>query len=143
MSRTFLADRCDFITCSKGIRMEGIQDPGITRNTFDVGELLYQEAPQTPYGIYSDQCTGYLIEENAFFNSNTASELRKVGLVIKDSGKYPNIFYNNRFDGSHIGSMIEGNNADQGDFTSGLLVKCNDYGLETLNEYDVALTGPM
>lgn len=140
MSRTFIVDRSDFRSCVKGIRMEGIQDAGITLNTFEVGDLPVGDLTVTPYGVYSDQCTGYEIEENRFGIGAHAAPERKVGLVIKDSGKYPNTYYNNRFDGLFSGTIIEGQNSSE-DFTSGLAIKCNDYGNEAICEFDVALTG--
>lgn len=140
MSRTFIVDRSDFRSCVKGIRMEGIQDAGITLNTFEVGDLPVGDLAVTPYGVYSDQCTGYEIEENRFGIGAHAAPERKVGLVIKDSGKYPNTYYNNRFDGLFSGTIIEGQNSSE-DFTSGLAIKCNDYGNEAICEFDVALTG--
>jgi hypothetical protein len=140
MSRTFIVDRSDFAGCVKGIRMEGIQDPGITLNTFEVGDLPVGDLAVTPYGVYSDQCTGYEIEENRFSTDARYGATPKVGLIIKDSGKYANTFYNNTFDGLYVGSLIEGNNANDGE-TVGLEVKCNDYGLEAKCDFDVALTG--
>ncbi|MBL0043429.1 MAG: hypothetical protein IPP33_03120 [Flavobacteriales bacterium] len=140
MSRTCIVDRSDFAGCVKGIRMEGIQDPGITLNTFEVGDLPVGDLAVTPYGVYSDQCTGYEIEENRFGIGAHSEMGKKVGLIIKDSGKNPNAFYNNTFDRLHVGSLIEGNNASN-DETVGLEVKCNDYGLEAKCDFDVALTG--
>jgi hypothetical protein len=142
MSRTFIVDRSDFAGCVKGIRMEGIQDAGITLNTFEVGDLPVGDLAVTPYGVYSDQCTGYEIEENRFSTDARFGSTPKVGLIIKDSGKYANTFYNNTFDGLYVGSLIEGNNANDGE-TVGLEVKCNDYGLETKCDFDVALTGDL
>ena len=112
----------------------------ITLNTFEVGDLPVGDLAVTPYGVYSDQCTGYEIEENAFGIGSHSSALKKVGLVIKDSGKNPNTYYNNRFDGLFSGTIIEGQNSSA-DFTSGLAIKCNDYGNESVCEFDVALTG--
>ena len=140
MSRTFIVDRSDFRGCVRGIRMEGIQDAGITLNTFEVGDLPVGDLAVTPYGVYSDQCTGYEIEENAFGIGSHSSALKKVGLVIKDSGKNYNTFYNNTFDALHVGSLIEGGNASADEIT-GLEIKCNDYGLTTKCDFDVALTG--
>ena len=140
LSRTFVVDQADFALNVAGIRMEGIQDAGITRCTFDVPEPELDGWASTPYGMYLDQCTGYEIEENAFVTSQPTGLYKKVGLVIKDSGPYANLFYNNSFDALFVGSLIEGKNAT-GDDVSGLLVKCNDYGLTTKNTFDVALTG--
>lgn len=145
-SRTFSVDQCDFHQCYLGIRAEGVQDLSITRNTFLVGQPLNGDLETTPYGVYADQCTGYEMEENSFVAVNTATEAM-VGLVIKDSGPYSNRFYNNTFDGfdhdNSVGSLIEGVNADANNaYLTGLETKCNDYGQQLKNAFDVALTGP-
>ncbi|QQR85495.1 MAG: hypothetical protein IPJ76_12855 [Flavobacteriales bacterium] len=145
-SRTFIVDECDFHHCYSGVRMEGIQDAAITRSTFLVGEPQQGDWENVPYGVYSDQCTGYEIEENTFTATNTATK-PMVGLVIKDSGPYSNRFYNNSFDGFDVenstGSIIEGMNADaNNNYIEGLEVKCNDYGQVVKNSFDVGLTGP-
>jgi len=145
-SRTFLVDQSDFHLCYSGIRMEGVQDAAITRSTFLVGQPQQGDWENTPYGVYSDQCTGYEIEENSFVAVNSAN-MAMVGLVIKDSGPYSNRFYNNSFDGFDLdngtGSIIEGKNADaNSNYTIGLEVRCNDYGQQVKNSFDVALTGP-
>ncbi|QQR87877.1 MAG: T9SS type A sorting domain-containing protein [Flavobacteriales bacterium] len=144
--RTFIVDECDFHLCYNGVRMEGIQDAAITRSTFLVGEPQQGDWENVPYGVYSDQCTGYEIEENSFTATNTATK-PMVGLVIKDSGPYSNRFYNNSFDGFDVdnstGSIIEGVNADANtNYLEGLEVKCNDYGQVVKNSFDVGLTGP-
>ncbi|QQR85499.1 MAG: hypothetical protein IPJ76_12875 [Flavobacteriales bacterium] len=144
--RTFIVDECDFNHCYSGVRMEGIQDAAITRSTFLVGEPQQGDWENVPYGVYSDQCTGYEIEENSFTATNTATK-PMVGLVIKDSGPYSNRFYNNSFDGFDVdnstGSIIEGVNADANtNYLEGLEVKCNDYGQVVKNSFDVGLTGP-
>lgn len=139
-SRTFSVSDATFTGTNYGIRMEGIQDAAIHRNTFEVPEPITPGIVGTVYGIYGDQCTGYSIQENAFLTTQPGGVNKKVGLVIKDSGPYYNTFYNNSFENLYTGSIIEGKNAVV-DETIGLEVKCNDYGLAEANTFDVALTG--
>ncbi|MCC6938408.1 MAG: T9SS type A sorting domain-containing protein [Flavobacteriales bacterium] len=139
-SRTFSVDKATFTGTNYGIRMEGIQDASITRCTFDVPEPFTTGIVGSTYGVYSDECTGYRIQENAFLTQQPDGDVKKVGLIIKDSGKQYNTFYNNSFENLYTGSIIEGVNAD-GDDAIGLEVKCNDYGLTDANTFDVALTG--
>ena len=138
-SRTFSVDHAAFTGTNYSIRMEGIQDPSITRCSFNVPTPFTPSIVGATYGIYSDQCTGYRIQENHFFTSQPGAP-RKVGLVIKDSGPYYNTYYNNSFENLYTGSIIQGNNADANE-ELGLEVKCNDYGLTDQNTFDVALTG--
>ncbi len=144
--KTFSADQAIFTDCPRGIRMDGVVDASITRNTIDVVDFVgayYQFA--TPYGIYSDQCTGYEIEDNVLTSNHPHRP--QAGLVIKDSGPEANRFYNNSFDGfdyqNSTAALIEGENADpDADYLVGLQVKCNDFGQHgAQNSYDVALTG--
>lgn len=142
LSRTFSITDADFDRVNFGIRMEGVQNAAINRNTFDVAEPFVPGLLGPTYGIYSDQCTGYSIQENSFTTSSPAGLVKKVGLVIKDSGPDHNEFYNNSFEQLFTGSIIQGRNADtNNDNMFGLEVKCNDYGLTSQNTFDVALTG--
>jgi hypothetical protein len=142
LSRTFSVTDARFDRVNFGIRMEGVQDAAINRNTFDVAEPFVPGLLGPTYGIYSDQCTGYSIQENSFTTSSPSGLVKKVGLVIKDSGPYYNTFYNNSFERLYTGSIIQGRNADtDANNIPGLEVKCNDYGLTSQNTFDVALTG--
>lgn len=136
---TFSVDNATFTGTNFGIRMEGIQDASITRCSFDVPTPFNPGIVGATYGVYSDECTGYRIQENSFFTNQPGSP-RKVGLIIKDSGTNYNTFYNNTFDNLYTGSIIQGQNAGTDD-ALGLEVKCNDYGLADANSFDVALTG--
>jgi hypothetical protein len=144
--RTFSVDQAGFTNCPKAIRMEGISDAAVIRSNFTVVDYLNPNILSTPYGLYSDQCTGYQIEENVFTSFGSANKAR-TGLVIKDSGPEHNSFYNNRFDGflsaNSVASLIQGANADaQQNYLVGLEVKCNEYGQHGgKNRFDVALTG--
>ncbi len=139
-SRTFLVDETTFDHVNFGIRMEGVQDASITRNTFLVPQPVVPGIPGTVYGMYSDQCTGYAIQENTFTTMQPTGLNRKVGLIIKDSGRAPNLVYNNRFDNLYTGHIVQG--ANRHTLTGeGLEIKCNDFGLDAINEFDVALTG--
>lgn len=142
LSRTFSITDARFTRVNFGIRMEGVQDAAINRNSFDVAEPFVPGLVGPTYGIYSDQCTGYSIQENSFTTSSPSGLVKKVGLVIKDSGPYYNTFYNNSFERLYTGSIIQGRNADtDANNIPGLEVKCNDYGLTAQNTFDVALTG--
>ncbi|MBK9148229.1 MAG: T9SS type A sorting domain-containing protein [Flavobacteriales bacterium] len=137
--RTFSVDNATFTGTNFGIRMEGAQDASITRCSFDVPTPFTPGIVGATYGVYSDQCTGYRIQENSFRTTQPGAP-RKVGLVIKDSGPDYNTFYNNTFDNLYTGSIIQGQNAGEDD-ALGLEVKCNDYGLADANFFDNALTG--
>jgi hypothetical protein len=143
--KTFSVDQATFMHCPRSIRMDGVADASITRNNIDVVDFTADNVVTTPYGIYSDQCTGYEIEDNVLTSHHP--HVPHAGLVIKDSGPEANRFYNNTFDGfdylNSTAALIEGQNADpDADYLVGLQVKCNDFGQNgAQNAYDVALTG--
>lgn len=143
--KTFSVDEATFTNCPRGIRMEGVSNAAITRNNFAVNDFTgsyYQFS--VPYGAYSDQCTGYKIENNVFTSNHPHTP--HTGLVIKDSGPNSNTVYNNRFDGFYeqnsTALLIQGNNAAPNGQLTGLEVRCNEFGQHGAdNRYDVALTG--
>ena len=143
--KTFSVDEATFTNCPRGIRMEGVSNAAITRNNFAVNDFTgsyYQFS--VPYGAYSDQCTGYKIENNVFTSNHPHTP--HTGLVIKDSGPNSNTVYNNRFDGFYeqnsTALLIQGNNAAPNGQLTGLEVRCNEFGQHGAdNRFDVALTG--
>ncbi|MBS1945305.1 MAG: right-handed parallel beta-helix repeat-containing protein, partial [Bacteroidetes bacterium] len=129
--KTFSVDEATFTNCPRGIRMEGVSNAAITRNNFAVNDFTgsyYQFS--VPYGAYSDQCTGYKIENNVFTSNHPHTP--HTGLVIKDSGPNSNTVYNNRFDGFYeqnsTALLIQGNNAAPNGQLTGLEVRCNEFG---------------
>lgn len=141
LSRTFSVSRSVFDNVNLGIRMDGIHDASITQSTFIVPSPKAGDEVSTMYGMYSEQCTGYTIEENSFATVLPGLDRRRVGLIIRNSLPEHNVFYNNRFDGLLMGSTIMGHNATEPPHEEGLEVRCNDYGVVEKNAYDVALTG--
>lgn len=139
LSRTFSVSKAVFTNVHFGIRMDGIQDAAITESSFAIPKAWSWDNITTMYGIYSEQCTGYRIESNSFASMDGDPEPRRAGIAIRNSGDNYNTFYNNSFDGLKLGSVIQGDNANE-KFTVGLEVKCNDFGLTTKNKFDVALT---
>ena len=138
--RTFSVSDATFTGTNFGIRMEGIQDAAMHRNTFNVPQPVIPGILGAVYGVYSDQCTGYSIQENTFHTTQPTGLNRKVGLIIKDSGTQYNTFYNNTFNNLYTGSLVQGKNATMNGAV-GLEIKCNDYGMAQKNSYDVGLTG--
>lgn len=140
--KTFRMDQTQFIRCVAAVNMRGIQDAAITRCDMDVAEPPLPGWLTYPYGVYSEQCTGYQIDANHFTTTHPGG-LEKVGLIINNSGPDPNMVYNNTFDNfttkASCGAIIEGNNAST-NFNDGLEIKCNDFGLDQVNAYDIALT---
>jgi hypothetical protein len=146
--KTFSVNEVSFTNCPANIRMEGITNAAVTGCSFDVVDFVNPFTGSTPYGLYSDQCTGYEIEDNTIAASLPSSRAR-AGIVIKDSGPESNEIYNNRIHGfgdrNSTAIVIQGMNANTSDplnlYDKGLQIKCNEFGqFGPLNAFDVALT---
>lgn len=76
-------------------------------------------------GLYLDHCNAYEVQENRFISSNPIGTTGlKVGLVVNNSGPYPNEIYKNDF--SYLDYGILALNQNKLD-TVGLCIKCNDF----------------
>jgi len=112
----------------RGIYISGILTPTITNNTFsipnyDAAITVVLPTDNQPYGLYLNESTGYIVENNAF-NNSTSSQSNKFGAIINNSGSANNRIYNNTFTNLYIGSSAQGNNRGSG---TGFVFKCNEY----------------
>ncbi len=107
-------DQTGFIRCMAPVNMLGIQDAVIARCDIDVAEPALPGWISYPYGVYSEQCTGYQIDGNHFTTTQPAGT-EKMGLIINNSGPDPNMVYNNTFDNfifkASCATIMEGNNS--------------------------------
>jgi hypothetical protein len=143
--KTFSVDNAAFKGCPRSIRMDAVRNAAITNNTIDVVDWASTDVLATPYGVYSDECTGYELEDNEF-TVTTSTDQALTGMVIRNSGPENNIVYNNRFDGfgyeNSTALLVQGKNADANNsYVTGLEVRCNEFGrYGPKNAFDVALT---
>lgn len=112
----------------RGIYISGILTPTITNNTFSIPNFdptitVVLPTDNQPYGLYLNESTGYIVENNAF-NNSTSSQSNKFGAIINNSGSANNRIYNNTFTNLYIGSSAQGNNRGSG---TGFVFKCNEY----------------
>jgi len=141
-------DHALFVDNARGILLSSVPNARITRNLFLVpdhdvsvfGGLL------ATYGTFLNGATGFELEENVYLGSSATAH-PKVGAAFKGTGPNNNTYYNNRFDRfrdvsvSSAGTIIQANNGNSSP-NSGLHFKCNDYGNDHINDYDIAFTGP-
>lgn len=88
--------------------------------------------PQYSYGLYLDNCDGYVVENNIFdnavFYNNGGQGLawRNGGIFVNNSGPNSNAIYNNTFNNLHQGIWAQNINYNyqNGD---GLVMNCNDF----------------
>lgn len=85
------------------------------------------------YGMYLNNCSGYIVEDNEFYRESTTPE--GIGLVINESGPYDNMIYNNSFQYLEYAVIAQGCNRN--DDLMGLCFKCNDF---SHNTNDIVIT---
>lgn len=120
-----------------GIRSESMFiGPSIVNNTFhmQVQDQLNNEYDEV-VGIDIDQVTGFEIEENKFYTSNTTIQPH-VGIAFTNTGMSPNELYRNEFDGLGYATLIQDVNGDiVNDIPTGLQIKCNKYGQDQAQNF--------
>ncbi len=123
---TFTVDTADFINNVRALYAGGVDNILVTRSLFEMGASFYGTR-----GIYLDECTGYTIEENDFYET----ENETIGIVVNQSGGNLNEIYLNRFIDTKHGILAQNENrATDG---TGLQLKCNEF---VDNNYDIAVT---
>ncbi len=116
---------CEF-RCPNGIYINESHLDKIVRNTFRFSSFINN--PYDAFGIYMQNCNKYKIENNLFFPNLIANKVGKVGIIINNSGPYPNKVYNNTFTNLEQGIWCQNQNYDPSSPTNdGLVLNCNDF----------------
>lgn len=100
-----------------------------------------QPCPTDSYGLYLDQCTGYHVEDNEFYQ--TDSSLKGIGLIVNNSGILPNEIYRNRFHNLRFATLSQNVNRNSDPANGGLCYRCNKLVKDDLTEpnlFDFAIT---
>ena len=133
---SFSVKNTEFNDCYKGIYMGGV-DYAIVRNNF-FKLVEEQDVNNFPYGIYSQSCTGYSIDNNEIEDPNNVTTF---GLIINNSNNQGNsndvnFVYKNEFNSVKYSSVAMNANVGykETDFgqintfpRSGLKYKCNSF----------------
>ncbi len=127
--RTVTVDQTDFIDNSMGVRVEGLDNVRFTRNTVLTGGVVksgYSSQPgfSTQVGYYSQDASGYEVEENTFEERSQSVE-DVAGIMIKNSGTSANQTYHNTFKNNVIGQLFVGENRNSTNAYEGLQFICN------------------
>ena len=129
-----------FIDNLMGIYASAIEGLQIYLNEFDLNFDSIPASSQIFGGVYLDNCTGYMIEENVFGETNLFSRFSpSIGITINNSGESNNEIYKNTFGKLYIGALAQNVNKNLKDPDQGLRFNCNDF---YQNEYDISVTGP-
>ncbi len=133
---SFSVKNSTFNNCYKGIYMGGVDYAIIRDNFFNLVEE--QDVNNFPYGIYSQSCTGYSIDNNEMLGPNNVTTF---GLIINNSNNQGNsndvnFVYKNEFNSVKYSSVAMNANVGykETDFgqintfpRSGLKYKCNNF----------------
>jgi hypothetical protein len=97
------------------------------------------------YGLYLNECSGYHVENNEFFENSQSSPLN-IGLIVNNSGTSPNEIYRNRFHNLKFAAILQNENRNYNPplHLGGLCYKCNkfikDESQPEPNRFDFAIT---
>jgi len=139
-SGAFDVNHSEFNNNLTGIYFNNIDYADIIFNDFELYNVsLFHEPDDIFGGLYIDNCSGYTIEENNFFNDDEyhpQNEIRSIGITVNNSGSDLNMIYRNTFNRLHLGILAQNGNRGTS-ITTGLKLKCN---ICTNNEDDFAVT---
>lgn len=126
-----------------GLYTSALMQPTIIFNTFNVNAV--DTATNQIYGgVYLDNTTGFVLEENIFTDGQGAigggfgTPIQSVGLCINNSGSDNNTVYNNTFEDLYVGVLAQNHNrSNNSSGFKGLEIRCNEF----FNiQYDIAVT---
>lgn len=124
--RAFYVSNADFVTNEKAIYANAVDNISVKNNYFEMARVFL--LPQgLASGLYLDNCTGYVIEENEFRTIGNPGNLTSYGIYINNSGEANNMIYRNRFFNTTYGITSHDKNRNI-DGSAGLLLKCNQFG---------------
>jgi len=139
-TKTFTVDQSDFITNLTGIYTKGVDYATVIYSNFELRNVSLFHTPEDIFGgLFLDNCTGFIVEENNFYNNipyDPYGEIRSIGVTVDNSGNDVNSIYRNNVDKLHIGVLAQNNNRGNTEMT-GLKIECNEF---TGNEGDIAVT---
>ncbi|MBK7888661.1 MAG: T9SS type A sorting domain-containing protein [Bacteroidetes bacterium] len=129
----------DFIGCYNTIYASNISFLNISKNNIEVparGPL--GSAGTATWGLYLDNSPYYLVEDNIFESENVADA--DYGIQAVNSGNALNYIYNNVFDGFKEVAVYAIDDNDGPFINDGLLINCNDFDNQVLDEISVDLS---
>jgi hypothetical protein len=140
-TKTFEINNTNFYNNLTGVYLSNIDNAKINFDSLEIRNYYIIHQPGDIYGgVYFDNCTGYQIEENYFYNDNSYNpleEIRSIGITVNNSGNNYNLIYRNQFDDLQMAILAQNGNRGTGN-TTGLKLKCN---ICTNNQGDFAVTG--
>ena len=125
-------NRAQFVNNATAVRINANNFATVTESDFNLTECDEVNVNQV-YGLYLDNCTGYLVEGNAFYRdaypSSPLDPDNRNGILVKASGTPANSLYRNNFANLTKGVAVSGAN-------SGLQIGCSSF---SGNSYDISI----
>jgi hypothetical protein len=138
-----IIDQSNFTNVYRGVYIAGGFSSQITRNNIELYEPDYNSSLQA-YGIYLNQCKGYIVHEN-YIHGNITNLIPKntYGIIINASGKNDHEVYKNILMDLRVGVQSQGVNSFEFywpnpliQISSGLRWKCNQF--RSIYEADIS-----
>ena len=150
-NNTFSVVRANFTNNAIGIYVNGVKNESILFNNFYLGPNYGDDCADgsTSYGIYLDNSSGFLIEENTFQKAAGAPTGTYMGIAANNCDCDQDVIYKNTFTGLSVGNYAYGVNRLYPDLDGyGLSYRCNlnsnnavDFRVTGLNENDAKIHG--
>lgn len=108
--------------CKGGLYISNSTGAQITNCDFKTGWHYQCTNYPTVYGLYLDNCSAFVVENNNFQGNeaNNTNYATCGGIFVNNSGVFANSIYNNTFKNEHQGIWAQNEN-------SGLIMQCNDF----------------
>jgi hypothetical protein len=139
-TRTFVVNHTGFYNNLTGIYSKLVNNSSIVFNNFELYNVSLFHGPHDIFGgVYYDDCTGFTVEENNFYNedeNDPQNEIRSIGITVNNSRDNVNMIYRNTFNRLHMAILAQNRNRGI-NISTGLKLKCN---ICTNNEGDFAVT---
>ena len=125
-------NRAQFANNATAVRINANNFASVTECDFNLTECDVETVNQV-YGLYLDNCTGYLVEGNAFYRETYPTSPQdpdnRNGIYVKASGSSANSLYRNDFTNLTRGVAVSGSNG-------GLQIGCGSF---LGNSYDISI----
>lgn len=125
---TFSVKHTSFTRNRRGIYASSANNFNISNNLFSINKMGPLAFSDTISGIYLDNCSGYIVEENELTNLETTAPPSFItyGVYINNSGESNNMVYKNYIFNCNYGITAQDKNRNTNGST-GLLIKCNQF----------------
>lgn len=118
---SFLVNNTHFDDCKTGVYASTINNARVQNCIFNIEAIN-----DVTTGLYLDNCSGYIVEDNEFKASTYNSAALRYGIYINHSGEDNNMVYRNKFFKLTYGIATQGRNRNKTG-EKGLQIKCNQF----------------